>query len=305
MNRHAYLIMAHNEFDILEKQLKLLDDENNDIYLHIDKKVKNFDFTYFKRLVKKATLTFTKRIDVRWSCYSQIACELLLLTEATKTFHKYYHLLSGIDLPVKSQKEIQSFFNNTNKEFIHYRVHEKFQKTGSLANNRLDRVDYYHLFFKNARSNSKIKKKLAQKLHSIALKIQKKLHIHRIKDKEYFRDGANWFSITHELALYVVDHAHDIKKRYKFTYCADEMFLQTLVYHSKFYQNLYSYKDDDYDSIKRVIDWKRGNPYIFRIDDFDDLVNSRGFFARKFSSKVDKEIIDKLYEKGMKDNGKS
>lgn len=38
MDKHAYLIMAHNEFDILEKQLILLDDYRNDIYIHIDKK---------------------------------------------------------------------------------------------------------------------------------------------------------------------------------------------------------------------------------------------------------------------------
>ena len=32
-NKHAYLIMAHNDFDILEKQLRLLDDIRNDIYI--------------------------------------------------------------------------------------------------------------------------------------------------------------------------------------------------------------------------------------------------------------------------------
>lgn len=45
-DKHAYLIMAHNEFDILEKQLRLLDDYRNDIYIHIDKKVKQFNFNY-------------------------------------------------------------------------------------------------------------------------------------------------------------------------------------------------------------------------------------------------------------------
>ena len=48
MGKHAYLIMAHNEFYILEKLLKLIDDERNDIYLHIDKKAKNFNFDKIK-----------------------------------------------------------------------------------------------------------------------------------------------------------------------------------------------------------------------------------------------------------------
>ena len=33
MGKHAILIIAHNEFDILEKTIRLLDDKDNDIYL--------------------------------------------------------------------------------------------------------------------------------------------------------------------------------------------------------------------------------------------------------------------------------
>ena len=36
--KHAYLIMAHNEWDMLNKLIQALDYPNNDIYLHIDKK---------------------------------------------------------------------------------------------------------------------------------------------------------------------------------------------------------------------------------------------------------------------------
>ena len=33
---HAYLIIAHDQFDLLESLLKCIDDERNDIYIHID-----------------------------------------------------------------------------------------------------------------------------------------------------------------------------------------------------------------------------------------------------------------------------
>ena len=42
MGKHAYLIIAHNNFYILKKLIALIDDERNDIYIHIDKKTKNF-----------------------------------------------------------------------------------------------------------------------------------------------------------------------------------------------------------------------------------------------------------------------
>ena len=76
--KHAYLIMAHNEPYILEKLLRLIDDERNDIYLHIDKKWKNFDFEKFKNVVRKSNIYFSDRLDVRWGTYSQIKCELVL-----------------------------------------------------------------------------------------------------------------------------------------------------------------------------------------------------------------------------------
>ena len=37
--KHAYLIIAHHEFDILNKLIQAIDDERNDIFIHFDKKV--------------------------------------------------------------------------------------------------------------------------------------------------------------------------------------------------------------------------------------------------------------------------
>ena len=42
MQKHAYMIIAHNEFDLLEILVRLLDDPRNDIYVHIDAKVKEY-----------------------------------------------------------------------------------------------------------------------------------------------------------------------------------------------------------------------------------------------------------------------
>ena len=40
--KHAYLIIAHNEFEVLKRLISALDHEANDIYVHIDAKVKPF-----------------------------------------------------------------------------------------------------------------------------------------------------------------------------------------------------------------------------------------------------------------------
>ena len=61
MEKHADLILAHNNFYILERLVKLLDYEFNDIYIHIDKKVRYFKFNYFKSIVTKLRI-FCKKI---------------------------------------------------------------------------------------------------------------------------------------------------------------------------------------------------------------------------------------------------
>ena len=36
--KHAYLIIAHNEFELLKLLIDRIDDARNDIYIHIDQK---------------------------------------------------------------------------------------------------------------------------------------------------------------------------------------------------------------------------------------------------------------------------
>ena len=91
MGRHAYLIMCHNNVSILERLISLLDDPLNDIYIHIDRKVR--DISEIKKHIKaqNATITFTKRVNVSWGGFSQVKAELLLLKRAAQTEHDYYH----------------------------------------------------------------------------------------------------------------------------------------------------------------------------------------------------------------------
>lgn len=290
--KHAYLIMAHNEPYILEKLLKLIDDERNDIYMHIDKKWKNFNFEYFKNIVKKSNVYFTKRLDVRWGTFRQIKCEMLLFEMAANNGkYDYYHLLSGVDMPLANQDVIHDFFDkNKGKEFIHFDFYNK------VLPETLDRIKYYHLFVGNKRNLNEFLRKVFEKMYRFPLKIQRILKINRLKKTDLeIRKGANWISITDDLVRYILSQKKCINKIFSYSLCADELFVQTLVYNSPFYKNVFKTKDNDYITMKRYIDWNRGEPYTFKADDFDELINSNCFFARKFSTKVDKEIIDKLY----------
>ncbi len=51
MKKHVYLIMAHDNFDMLSLLLKELDDIRNDIVIHIDKKSSNVNIADLKNIV--------------------------------------------------------------------------------------------------------------------------------------------------------------------------------------------------------------------------------------------------------------
>ena len=65
-DRHAYLIMCHTNFNQLLILLDLIDDERNEIYLHIDKKAKGCSIDEIKSHVTKSQLTFLKPMNVTW-----------------------------------------------------------------------------------------------------------------------------------------------------------------------------------------------------------------------------------------------
>lgn len=119
-DRHAYLIICHNNFKILQMLLSAIDDDRNDIYIHVDKKTVDVPFEDIRSTVCHSPLTFIERTFVNWGGYSQINVELALLSEATKTPHAYYHLISGVDFPLKSQADIHQFFDDNARERVYF-----------------------------------------------------------------------------------------------------------------------------------------------------------------------------------------
>lgn len=282
-NKHAYLVMCHNNFQILIKLLMALDDERNDIYIHVDKKTKNFPFVKISQMNTKAKLIYVNRKKVNWGGFSQIDVEMELLREATKTYHNYYHLLSGVDFPIKSQDYIHNFFDeHQGKEFI--RFDPKFNR------NNCDRTRYYYLLQDKIGRNKGKMVGLLYKIQNFSLVLQKKIHINRTTKCPYeIYKGTNWFSITHELAVFLVQKRREIKRYFSFGWCADELFVQTMVMESPFKNNII-------DDSLRYIDWNRGNPYTFTINDYSDLTHNQDLFARKFDESNGMQIIDRLFE---------
>ena len=234
----------------------------------------------------KVSKIFTyKKISVRWADYSQVKCELYLLEKAVKNNYSYYHLISGVDFPLKTAREIHSFFEKNNgKEFVHIQSY-------NIPESKKDWLKYYYVFRKLSRDNIFFKM-----LEKISLKLQYLFGVNRLKKNTIrISTGANWFSITHKFAIYVLKEIDKYAIMFRNTRSSDEIFMQTILVNSEFINNRYSNKYNDMLSNMRYIDWKRGNPYTFVSNDYDLLINSELMFARKFSENKDYEIVKLLF----------
>lgn len=292
--RHAILITTHDNVEISKNLLSLYDDKNIDFYFLIDKKAKSYNEEVLKDICKKSSVYFVPKINIYWGSFSQIQAEYILLENAVKKSYDYYHLISGCDIPLYTKNEFFDFFEqNKGKEFVEYSPKEIAEK-----NKVQDRVKYYYVFMESVREKSAIKRKPKTFLREFFLKLQRLLKIDRTKGKE-FQYGSNWFDITDDFAKYVLKNKPWVIKHFKKTCCADELFLQTLLFNSPFYSNNYYCLNEKNRILQRnrYTDWTRGQPYTFKKEDYNEIINIKeSLFIRKFNYKNDAEIVNKLFD---------
>ena len=291
MARHAYLILAHGNWGQLRSLIGLLDDSRNDIFVHVDARATGFDEKAFGGICRESALNFVKpRIKVHWGGVSIMRAELALLKASIPGSYGYYHLLSGMDLPVKTQDAIHGFFDaNAGKEFI---------QLWDLKKSTASRFSYYTLFPEGAGG-------FWTNLANVSFKGLQMLVGHRINKDVDFRYGSQWFSITDALARYIVSKEDWLEKVFRHTNTCDEIFLPTLLAGSPFKDNLYVCEPSRANTVNeanmRFIDWTRGesvrHPWVFTEGDYDLLCSVPHLFARKFDERVDKRIIEMICDR--------
>ena len=268
--KHAYLIIAHHEPEILQLLISALDDERNDIYVHIDKKA---PFDGGELYVQKSRLVLLdNRRDARWGDFSLVEVEIALFKEAYKQGpYAYYHLLSGVDLPLRSQDYIHAYCAaHAGTEFIGFaqNVTEKELRW---------RSQHYFLFAREFNTSCCWKRAL----RCLFVKMQDIIGYRRIRME--VKKGAQWCSVTHDFAGYLLLHEKEIHKYFHHTYCPDELFIQTLCWNSDFRRRVHSLTDE-FEGCKRYIKWVNGELLPFTCEDINDMQNSARWFARKFNS---------------------
>ena len=289
MGKHAYLIIANRNQRQLQILLDTLDDSRNDIFLLTDEKSL---LAKMKFKVNFSSMYRLQSMNIYWGSYSQIEAELALFKVAAMTSnYDYYHLLSGMDLPLTNQDKIHNFFdNNPNKEFITY-----------SAINDADRLSirlHNYVFDKNFRSNNK----LFNLINKVQFFVYKDKGQHRVsKDKVCF--GSNWVSLENKLVKSLITNEEEIYQIFHNGYLVDELMIPIyLNLHPKFKKNIYCSKPvhdkpNEFQGNLRYINWWDGSPYTWKLKDYsklEDALEKGHLFARKFDENIDNNIIVKI-----------
>ena len=284
-DKHAYLILAHQDFEVLQYLLKALDDQRNDIYIHFDAKV---DILPALNLKNAKLIILEQRLPVYWGHVNMIRAEYLLLEKAIATKnYSYYHLLSGVDMPLKSQNEIHSFFDSQKgKLFIGYAQEDRLKEIRS-------RVGTYQSFSRYFRNDGSIAYSLGKVFRYFNNGIQRIFRINRNKSLE-FKLGPQWFSITEEFVEYLIKKKKYYLSVFNHTYCSDELFVQTACWNSVYKKDIYNI-GNEFEGCVRAIQWKNGQLINWKFEDLQVLANSSACFARKFD-KNELMLVKALYE---------
>lgn len=168
--KHAFLVIAHNEPQVLMALLRQLDATDFDVYLHIDAKAVEMQKQFATYKPHHGGFHFLpQHLDICWGDIAQVEVEMLLFkTAAQQGPYAYYHLLSGVDLLLKTPDQLRQIFSlHPNKEYVTY------WKTSGHLRDLHRKVNRYYLFTQHMKDKGSLPHVLCSLVRNVVLALQK------------------------------------------------------------------------------------------------------------------------------------
>lgn len=328
--RLAYIITCHRNAVQVERLINRLQYKDQTVFvLHVSKTSEPGFYEEIKtKLAHYTNVHFCKREDGThngWGIMKGIFNGLIYLQKHNIAYD-YVSLLSGQDYPLKSNEYIFDFFER-HKGIQFVKHFPLFPEPGdpyftihpwSKTQNRKFRVDRYNLKIGGVTQPIP---DLTTGRH-VDRPLWDTIKIFLVESPKYMREkrwwtefqllfysrvlpyprkqppfklygGVTWWSITSDCANYVIHsykHNHAMRKFYKYTLIPDEMYIPTMLMHSK-------YSKDCVDETLVEMDWVGGDgthPIVFTKAHFPMLKRSERLYARKFDMVNHPEVLDML-----------
>ena len=288
----AYIISAYKLPEQLVRLVKRLNTDDTSFFIHIDKKAKREIFTQaYESLKPFRNVFFLKRHVCKWGDFGHVRATLKGIRQAMKQEIKYdyFYLITGQDYPIKSNRQIQEFLENSDgQSYIEY------SSSIYLPKHWYERISYWHInpgkyylvFPRESDLNSPILNYAYNHLVK-SIPYRRKLPLNF---EPYF--GSSYWCLSNECIKYVYDFLAKNKhfeKFFKYVNIPDEIFFQTIILNSPLKVKLI-------DNGLMYIDFSAGgrHPAILTKENFDKLMDSSDLFARKFDFTIDPDILDMI-----------
>lgn len=284
MIKKAYIILAHKNPLQLHRLVGSLNDGFSHFFVHIDSST---DIGPFRILLSpQAHISILPRIKTEWGGFGLVKAILSGLEAVVHSKEEFGRviLLSGQDYPIKSNEEINDFFeSHKEKNFLeHFPLPcpAKWKPDGGLY-----RVNKYFLGLK---THQRYAAKSANFLGRLLPFMQRRTY----SGMKAFA-GSMWWIINRHAAQYIVNFVAanpGYVQFHRFTFAPDELFFHMILLNSKENQIRTSIINDDLHFI-RWKDINASHPETIKQEDLDDLVRSDALFARKFDTTTDADIL--------------
>ncbi|MBQ4279014.1 MAG: hypothetical protein IJC16_03545 [Rikenellaceae bacterium] len=270
----AILIQVHKNPEQVGRLCRALGHPCADLYLSIDGKCNPEPF---RAAVPESVRWIERRTAVRWGDFSQVAATLQGLREIVDTGVEYDYVLfiSGQDYPILPVGEIvRQIGERTGSEMI-----ARIELRPEHPLSRRYRYRHYH-FARPAVT------------HAVNRLIRTLSPARRSYPLYPVYKGSPWWCLSGACIRYVLDYCDRNPGFVRFNrtvHCPDELFFQTIIMHSPFAERV---TGDNF----RYIDWSAGlaNPKTLGAEDYEAIVASGKWFARKLDETADSRLLDLL-----------
>jgi len=281
--KKAYIILAHKNPDQLHALVDRLSDGKSEFFIHID--LKSPLYKERRILTEALSITLVDSISTAWGTMGLVQATLEAMKKIKMTGKQFEKiiLLSGQDYPVKTNEEIDSFYQSSpHRIFLDFSILPNYTKwkTGG-GSYRIEKYFFGYSF---------VEKYAARSLNFLASFLP---FLKRRFDSVRHFYGSQWFTIDMYSLNFIVDYVAqnpDYLAFHQHTFAPDELFFQTILLNSGRPEILGGIVNDNKVFMMRENE-SDAHPKTLVSSDFERIVSSSALFARKFDPETDSLIL--------------
>ena len=291
----AYLLTLYRDAEQANIFIKqLLQSTASVIYIHIDKKS---DPSLEKDLLKDERIhIIPQRFDVHWGDYSQIEANLALFNYAKKDSQfDYYSVHSGNDILVRPIDELLRFLEEDQAyAYLDCRKlpDKQFQYGGGLGRIALHWPKVFRKKYGRF-SILRVLRSIYGRMYGAGI----------IKGRQLpaidFYGQSDWFTLSEACVFNMFSYLEnnpEFKALFKDSLIGSELFFNTVAVWTKGEKEIRTTNNLRYIDFDNPDKDTPGSPKLLKIDDYERIIQSNNFFARKVDmhDKESCKLIEKL-----------